>query len=474
MSRTLTDSLSIDELLSDSSSKSFGEMITELREEIASPVPVPAPRTPRTLSESGLSNSQLSDLLLKTLYVHGVLQGSELARLIRLPFGVIEETLRILRDQRLVEAGASDLAGRVSYRFVLTENGRIRANEALEINRYVGPAPVSLEQYVERCLLQRVAGISCHPTSLRAVFKDFVLRPSMLNELGPAVCSGKSLFLSGPPGNGKTVIAKGLGQFLNQFSSEIYVPYAILAETCIITLFDPGIHQTTDDADLSQRGMIDRSHGASSNPVQDSPVDTRWRRIKRPVVVTGSELTLDLLELKYNKQANFYNAPLQIKANGGMLLIDDIGRQTVSSKDLINRWTVPLEEGVDYLTLATGRKCALPLQQLTVFATNLDQNEVIDEAFLRRMKHKIHVDTPSRQLYTVIFQMACRQREIAYDESVVDGLFRNFYDRGREPRSSDPRDLLETARSICRFHNVPVLLTEELMVQCARSFFGSV
>lgn len=296
----------------------------------------------------------------------------------------------------------------------------------------------------------------------------------MLNELGPAVCSGKSLFLSGPPGNGKTVIAKGLGQFLNQFSSEIYVPYAILAETCIITLFDPGIHQTTDDADLSQRGMIDRSHGASSNPVQDSPVDTRWRRIKRPVVVTGSELTLDLLELKYNKQANFYNAPLQIKANGGMLLIDDIGRQTVSSKDLINRWTVPLEEGVDYLTLATGRKCALPLQQLTVFATNLDQNEVIDEAFLRRMKHKIHVDTPSRQLYTVIFQMACRQREIAYDESVVDGLFRNFYDRGREPRSSDPRDLLETARSICRFHNVPVLLTEELMVQCARSFFGSV
>lgn len=153
MSRTLTDSLSIDELLSDSSSKSFGEMITELREEIASPVPVPAPRTPRTLSESGLSNSQLSDLLLKTLYVHGVLQGSELARLIRLPFGVIEETLRILRDQRLVEAGASDLAGRVSYRFVLTENGRIRANEALEINRYVGPAPVSLEQYVERCLL---------------------------------------------------------------------------------------------------------------------------------------------------------------------------------------------------------------------------------------------------------------------------------------------------------------------------------
>ena len=469
-SRNLTESLNFDDLLSDSTDRHYGEMITVSREELSSPVPVPAPRSPRTLSESGLSNSHLSDLLLKTLYVHGVVQGTELARMIRLPFGVIEEPLRILRDQRFVEAGSTDLSGRISYRFVLTESGRARANEALEQNRYVGPAPVSLEQYVEHCDLQRVCGINCHPLTLRSVYKDYVLRPSMLDELGPALCSGKSIFLSGPPGNGKTVIAKGLGRFLNQFSSEIYVPYAILAENCIITLYDPGVHQTTDESDSVHRVPS----SAAGYPVQEGPVDARWRRIKRPVVVTGSELTLDLLELKYNKAANFYNAPLQIKANGGMLLIDDVGRQTVRSKDLINRWTVPLEEGVDYLTLATGRKCALPIQQLTVFATNLDPNEIVDEAFLRRMKHKIHIEAPSRQLYTVIFQMACRQRNIAYDESVVDGLFRDYYDRGRIPRSSDPRDLLETARSICRFRNVPVALTEELIQECARSFFGAV
>lgn len=391
-SRNWTDSLSFDDLMSDSTSRPFGEMISVSREELASPVPVPAPRSPRTMSESGLSNSHLSDLLLKTLYVHGILQGSDLARLIRLPFSVVEEPLRVLRDQRLVEAGASDLSGRVSYRFVLTEAGRTRAQEALEQNRYVGPAPVSLEQYVEHCQLQRVAGINCHPVSLRAVFQDYVLRPSMLDELGSALCGGKSVFLSGPPGNGKTVMAKGLGRFLNQFTSEIYVPYAILTESCLITLFDPGIHQTTDDADLAHRGMTSSANGSPTYPVQEGPVDARWRRIKRPVVVTGSELTLDLFELKYNKVANFYNAPLQIKANGGMLLIDDLGRQTVRSKDLINRWTVPLEEGVDYLTLATGRKCAIPLQQLTVFATNLDPNEIVDEAFLRRMKHKIRVE----------------------------------------------------------------------------------
>ena len=450
------------------------ELTASKRDESSRPAPVPAPQPPRNLSESGLSISQLNDLLLKTLYVHGVLQGNDLARLTRLPFVVVDESLRILRDQRWVDVGSSDLAGRVSYRYSLTETGRARAHESLDHNRYVGPAPVSIEQYVEHCQLQRVAGIRCNQSELRSAFKDFVVRPSMLGELGPAVCSGKSIFLSGPPGNGKTVIAKGLGRFLNQFCSEIYVPYAILAENCIVTFFDPGVHQTTDDGDLIQRGLAAPSNGPLNYPVLDSPVDLRWRRIKRPVVVTGSELTLDLLELKYNKLANFYNAPLHIKANGGLFLIDDLGRQTVRSYDLINRWTVPLEEGVDYLTLSTGRKFALPLEQLTIFATNLDPRDVVDEAFLRRIKNKIRIEAPSRDLYSVIFQMACRQRDIPYDESIVDRLFRTYYDQGRVPRSSDPRDLLEMARSICRFHDVPLSISDDLMQECARRFFENV
>ena len=472
INRNPAEWISIDESSPDVLSRSFADEVAppdgNLRQS-----PVPAPRTPRTLSESGLSISQLSDLLLKTLYVHGVLQGSDLARLTRLPFSVVEEPLRIMRDQRLVDVGSSDLAGRVSYRFGLTESGRLRAHEALDHNRYVGPAPVSLEQYVEHCQLQRVSALRCSPAGLRAAFKEYVIRPSMLGELGPAVCSGKSIFLSGPPGNGKTVIAKGLGRYLSHFTNEIYVPYAVFAENAIITLFDPGIHQTTDETDLAQRGMGSPATGSASYPVLDGPVDLRWRRIRRPVVVTGSELTLDLLELKYNKQANFYNAPLHIKANGGLFLIDDLGRQAVRSKDLINRWTVPLEEGVDYLTLSTGRKCALPLEQLTVFVTNLDLPEIVDEAFLRRMKHRIRIDSPSRELFSVIFQLACRQRNLTYDESIVNNLYHTYYDHGRLPRASDPRDLLEIARSVCRFHDVSFELSEELISECARRFFAA-
>ena len=432
--------------------------------------PAPAPRSPRTLSETGISLGHLTDLLLKTLYVHGVLQGNDLARMTRLPSRVIEESLRKLREQMLLEVSLTDVFGRIGNRYELTEKGYARAKEAVEACRYVGPAPVSLEQYLEHCQLQRVTGTQCNPVALRAAFHDYVMRPSMLSELGPAICSGKSILLSGPPGNGKTVIAKGLGRFLSLFCGEIYVPYAIMAENSIITLFDPGVHQTTDDEDLAQRGMS--SSTESSKPsVNEGPVDLRWRRIKRPVVITGSELTLDLFELKYNKMANFYNAPLHIKANGGVFLVDDLGRQAIRTSDLLNRWSVPLEEGVDYLTLVTGRKCALPLEQLTIFATNLHPREISDSAFMRRIKHKLPINPPSQEQFAVIFHLACRQREIPYDESIVNFLFQNYYDKGRTPRASDPRDLLEIARSICRFSEMPVELTEDLIDECARRFF---
>ncbi len=436
--------------------------------------PAPPPRSPATLAESGLTLGQMCDLLLKTLYIHGVLQGADLSRLTRLPFSIIDESIRTLRDQKLVEVASGDMVGRISYRFALTEVGRSRARDAFENCRYVGPAPVTLEQYIEHCRLQHVTGTPCSPAALRSAFKEFVIRPAMLDELGPAVCSGKSIFVYGPPGNGKTVIAKGLGQFLNMFGGEIYVPYAILAENSIITVFDPGIHQTTDDADLSQRGMASSSNEQSSYLVHDGPVDLRWRRIKRPVVITGGELTLDMLELQYSKTANFYNAPLHIKANGGVFLIDDFGRQIVRPKDLLNRWIVPLEERVDYLTLTTGRKFMLPFEQLIIFSTNLDPKDLVDDAFLRRIKHKIRIDPPTRELYTVIFQMVCRQREIPYDDTIIETLFHKYYEPGRTPRSSDPRDLLDMAQSICRFHDQPIILTEELIDECARRFFGEI
>lgn len=430
------------------------------------------PRSPLSLEESGLTVMQICDLILKQLYLQSSLLGIQIARHARLPFNLVDQGLQFLKDQKCIEVASGELIGRVSYRFNLTDLGRVRAKEAFEQCRYVGPAPVTLDAYVEQCRRQTVTGTTCTVDSLKGAFKDLIIRPVLLDELGPAVCSGKSIFVYGPPGNGKTMIAKGLGRLLNTKGGEIYIPYAVSAENGIVTMFDPTIHQTTDDEELTAAGFGDEMPAVRMNPaeLQDLP-DLRWRRIRRPVVITGGELTLDMLDLRYNKTSNFYNAPLHIKANGGVFLIDDFGRQIVSPRDLLNRWILPLEERIDYLTLATGKKFSVPFEQLIIFSTNLDPRELVDEAFLRRIRHKIKIDSPPRDLYSDIFQLCCRQRDIPFAQSAVDYLYYNYYDQGKPPRSSDPRDLLEIVQSICRFRNQRVLLTEDLMREATERFF---
>jgi predicted ATPase with chaperone activity len=452
-------------------------LIATPSEEAAHPVgaaSAPPPALPLTLAESGLTLGYVAELILKQLYVQGTLIGQDVALQLRLPFPIVDEALRFLKDQRCIEVSGGDLVGRMSYRFALTELGRLRAREVFDQCKYVGPAPVPIDQYIAQSRRQTVSGIPCSPASLRSAFTDFVMRPGLLEELGPAICSGRSIFVYGPPGNGKTMIAKGMGRFLNQFGGEIYVPYAIQAENTIITLFDPVLHHATDDAELSRRGILPKS--VKTNPEPPLPVhsassDLRWRRIRRPVLVTGGELTLQMLELQHNKSANFYNAPLQIKANGGVFLIDDFGRQLVSPKDLLNRWIIPLEERVDYLTLSTGRKFALPFEQLIIFSTNLDPKDLVDDAFLRRIRHKIKIDPPDRAVYTKIFSLVCQQRGIAPSDKAVEYLFREHYDHGRVPRSSDPRDVIDLAQAICRFREQPVEWSEDLIGEASRRLF---
>ena len=449
----------------------------EHRQKMLQQVQAPPPPSPRTLRESGLSANQVCDLILKQLYLQGTLLGVELARNARLPFNVIDECLRFLKDDRCIEVSSGDVIGRVSYRFVLTEVGRSRAKEAFEYCRYVGPAPVPLDRYVEQCRRQAVSGINCTAEPLMEAFESLIIEPQLLAELGPAVCSGKSIFLYGPPGNGKSQIAKGLGKFLNLHGGEIYVPYAIQSENSIVTIFDPSLHHTTDDAEVS--ALL----GDTKNPqtqqdinhlLHENHPDMRWRRVRRPVVVTGGELTLDMLDLRFNQASNFYVAPLQVKANGGVFMIDDFGRQIAKPRDLLNRWILPLEERIDYVTLATGKKFPVPFEQLIIFSTNLDPADLVDDAFLRRIRHKIKIGTPARELYTEIFSLCCTQRQIAYEPRAVEYLYQKYYDHGQLPRSSDPRDLLEIIQSICRFRNQRLVLTQELVDEAAQRFFAKV
>jgi predicted ATPase with chaperone activity len=426
-----------------------------------------APSAPDTLEQTGLSLGFLGNMLLRTLYTRGGMLGLDLARLMCLPFKVIEEALGFLKHEKCIEVLGGDLIGRISYKFNLTELGRRRAQEAFEMCAYVGPAPVPLEDYVEQTYRQAVTAIDISPEALRAAFSHLVVSEELFNAVGPAVVSGKSVFIYGPPGNGKTAISQAIGNFMNTCGGEIYIPFAFLAEGNIVTVFDNAVHERSDGDDENR---MEDNEATIRRLLNTGTVDQRWVRIKRPVIVTGGELSLTMLDLRYSAESNFYQAPLHVKANGGVFLIDDFGRQLCSPKELLNRWIVPLENRVDYLTLASGQKFQVPFEQLTMFSTNLDPRDLVDDAFLRRMRHKVEISAPARDIYERIFNGYTKKLGMNPCPDAIDYLYERYYDRGRSTRASDARDLLETVQSICRFRRIPVQLTRQLMIDASASF----
>ena len=428
---------------------------------------VVAPRCPQSLDETGLNAVLLAELVLKFLSVRGSGAGYELAQDVGLPFPILEPILVHLKDQKLIEVSGGDLMGPISYRFTLTDAGRSRSREALAACQYIGPAPVTLEQYTKQTRLQTVQGIPCTRETLGRVFTHLVLSEGLLSELGPAVVSGRSILIYGPPGSGKTAVSKALGAFLNSFSGEIWIPHAIVAETSVITVYDPLIHRAVSPPAGVQPPRLQELFKSP-----EETFDRRWIRIRRPVVIVGGELTLEMLDLRYSQTGNIYQSPLHVKANGGVFLIDDFGRQIVSPRNLLNRWILPLEERQDYLTLATGKKIAVPFEELILFSTNLEPQQLVDDAFLRRIRHKICVTSPNRETLTQIFQKVCDNLGLPYKPECVEFLYKQYYEKGREPRSSDPRDLLEIVESICRFRNTGCALNEDLIAEAAQRFFG--
>ena len=428
-----------------------------------------APAAPDSLAETGLTVGFINDMILRTLYTFGGMIGLDLARHLCLPFKVIEESLRFLKDEKCLEVAGGDLIGRISYRFNATELGRQRAQEAMKQCAYVGPAPVPLDDYVEQTYRQAVTGLSCTPEGLRACCQHLVVPEELLTMRSALLLSaGRSIFIYGPPGNGKTSIAHAVGDYMNNSGGEIYVPHAFVSRKTALSLCSTRPYtypRTTRTARASRdnEATIRRLLNAGT-------VDARWIRIRRPVVVTGGELNLDMLDLRYNAEANFYQAPLHVKANGGIFLIDDFGRQLCSPKELLNRWILPLEDRHDFLTLSSGKKFEVPFEQLTIFSTNLDPKDLVDDAFLRRIRHKVAIQAPSRDVYTRIFNGMVRKLGLNPCPEAIDYLYERYYGNTRSPRASDCRDLLETVQSICRFRKMPVQLTRELMVEASASF----
>ncbi|HUP01694.1 MAG TPA: ATP-binding protein [Gemmatimonadota bacterium] len=421
---------------------------------------------PRNIRETGLTPEAITGLTLKTLYTQGARTGRELTESVRLPFHLLDTILLDLQHRQLVEVGGVRGHGRGGYVFDLTSAGRSRAQEEMETSQYVGPAPVPLDEYRFWVEQQSVLGATIEPGVMMGELGHLILPGDLLRQLGPAINSGRSMFLYGHAGNGKTEIATSIARMLK---GKIFLPYAFEVEGRTIVVHDPTAHER-EPMEEKEAGPEERDQGLWLTPIPDH--DLRYAHIERPVVFTGGELTLEHLDLRYDPHAKFYRAPIQVKANGGVLVIDDLGRQIVRVDDLLNRWMVPLEKRVDYLTLHTGHSFRVPFDCLLVFSTNLEPSELVDEAFLRRINYKIHVENPTREAYERIFQRCCESRSIKFDGSRIDVIYRDYYDRrGIPPRACHPRDLVLHLCDMARFeHRAPTLTAEELDQAC-RTYF---
>ena len=417
------------------------------------------PMAPQSLAETGLPFDLLMQLALKSLLFSGELVGTELARRLGLGFAVVEPVIEALVSQRHIEIAGGSMLGRSTYRYRITDSGRTRAALFLEQNHYVGYAPVPLSQYCDYLkAFQLAAPPRASPHEVHDAFSHLVISERVLDQLGPAVNAGHSMFVYGPPGNGKTVISQAIRRLLR---GNIAIPHALEVEGNIIRLFDPVNHEPIESAEEDTRALS-----------TDVLPDRRWVLCRRPMVMVGGELTLDALELRFNEGAGFYAAPVQTLATGGVLVIDDFGRQACSPRELLNRWIVPLESRVDFLTLHTGQKFALPFMVLVVFATNIKPAELVDEAFLRRIRYKVFAESPTRAQFMQIFRNVCAERHIEFDQAVIDQMLQTYYQpRQVQLRGCHPRDLIEQLCSLADYLGRPRKLQPDLLEEACASYF---
>jgi hypothetical protein len=413
------------------------------------------PRIPSTLAETKLSFEEVERLLLKFLLAKGSATGRELCQQVKLPFQIVDPILKQLKqDQLAMFKGAAAMG---DYDYTITDMGRERARRYADECSYIGPAPVTMKDYLKAMALQSIAKQKATEESLRNAFTDLVITDDMINRLGPAVNSGRGMFLFGAPGNGKTSIAE---RITSCFGSTIWVPRVLGIDGEIIKLFDPGVHEEIAQPD--DGGLFDLSG-----------VDQRWVEITRPTVVAGGELRMEELEVTQNPITRICEAPLQLKSNCGTLVIDDFGRQTMPVDMLLNRWIVPLEKRYDFLNLPSGKKIQVPFDQLIIFSTNLEPKDLVDDAFLRRIPYKIEVGNPSEEVFRAIFEFMAPILGFEYNEAAVDYVIqKHYYDVDRTFRCCHPRDLMLQVKNFCTFKGTEKKLSPEAFDFAVENYFS--
>ncbi len=414
-----------------------------------------APIEPESFRDAGLTDSEVEALILKFLLARGDATGREIADQVKLPFILVDELLRAMKnDQLVVHKGSAPMN---DYQYRMTDFGRERGRRYSAHCTYFGSAPVSLHDYIASVAEQSLSGQQPTAEDLRRAFDDLLLSKRMFDSLGPAVNSGRGLFLYGAPGNGKTSIAE---RITHAFGQHIWVPRAIGIDGEIIRLFDPVNHE---EMPLEpNEGLIDQRK-----------IDKRWVRIRRPTIIAGGELTMSALEVTINTSTGISEAPLQLKSNCGTLVIDDFGRQRMSIDELLNRWILPLEKRYDFLNLPNGKKIQVPFDQLIIFSTNLEPRDLVDEAFLRRIPYKIEVVDPTEQEFRDLFKMMAPRLGFEYAAKAVDYVIEKHYRRANRPfRCCHPRDLLLQVRSYCAYKGHPTVLTKELFDMAVENYFA--
>jgi len=416
------------------------------------------PPVPESIEELGIQPAIVEQLILKFLYYRGELLGREIAGLLGLTFSLIDELLEAFKRQHFVGVKKSLGMGNMSGVFFLTEAGRNLAREFLENNQYAGPVPVPLYQYTEVVRRQRLKENWLSPKSLVEAFRHLVVEPDIVAQIGPAVNSHKSFLLYGQPGNGKTALAESLFRVA---TAPIYMPYALECQGNIIQVYDPIYHHKIDD----EEGLV-------SALAAELPHDGRWFRCRRPCIITGGELGLEMLDLSFNAHSKIYDAPFQLKANNGIYLIDDFGRQKASPAEILNRWIVPMERHVDYLSFHAGGKMTVPFEAFLIFSTNLRPDQLGDEAFLRRIQYKMFLRSPRETEFMLIFRRFVESRQLECSDSVASEFLRKHYQEGgKKFRRCHPRDVISHAIDIINFERLPMTLTEDVLDRAFYSCF---